>query len=315
VRQKSNVISRKLALPVVGARSQESDRTNRSRGSTPKREANRHETAKRSVAAQRRDHTDSTGDCSIARLAVNIPPFSEGISMRLLLCVALLTSVSSVPAFADNSCGLLHRQTQTFSDAGQRGDGAAMAKMLDPKVIFFNETGEKATRADMAGATPPAAGTLIRSITATDWDCRVYGDVAVTSFIDVLEQGNPSEMKFRSVETWRKEGAAWKMIGSETLSLPEDPEAVALDANTLDEYAGSYEAGGSLKFTFARKAGNLVASLNGGAETVQKAQLRDIFFTPGHGTTPKVFQRGDDGKITGFVFLRGKNSIVFKRVV
>jgi hypothetical protein len=25
--------------------------------------------------------------------------------------------------------------------------------------------------------------------------------------------------------------------------------------------------------------------------------------------------RGDDGKITGFIFLRGKNSIVFKRIL
>jgi ketosteroid isomerase-like protein len=228
---------------------------------------------------------------------------------------ALLASILSVPAFAQDSCGFLHKRTQAFSDAGQRGDGAAMAKMLDPDVIFFNETGEKATRADMAGATPPAAGAPIRAITTTDWDCRVYGDVAVTSFIDVLEQGNPSEMRFRSVETWRKVAIGWKMIGSETLTLQQDPDPVVLDGKALDEYAGSYEAGASMKFTFARKGGGLVASLNGGAETAQKAQARDIFFTPGHGTTPKVFQRGDDGKITGFIYLRGKNSIVFKRVV
>jgi hypothetical protein len=190
-----------------------------------------------------------------------------------------------------------------------------MAKMLDPHVIFFNETGEKATRADMAGATPPGAGAPIRAITTTDWNCKVYGDVAVTSFIDVLEQGKPGEMKFRSVETWRKEGAVWRMIGSETLTLQQDPDPVVLDGKALDEYAGSYEAGAGMKFTFARKDDDLVASLNGGAETAQKAQARDIFFTPGHGTTPKVFQRGDDGKITGFIYLRGKNSIVFKRVV
>ena len=235
--------------------------------------------------------------------------------MRLLLSVALLASIASAPAVAQDSCGFLHKQTQAFSDAGQRGDGAAMAKMLDPDVIFFNETGEKATRADMAGATPPAAGAPIRAITTTDWDCRVYGNVAVTSFIDVLEQDNPGEMKFRSVETWRKEGVAWKMIGSETLTLQQDPDPVVLAAKALDEYAGSYEAGATMKFTFARKGGDLVASLNGGAETAQKAQARDIFFTPGHGTTPKVFQRGDDGKITGFIYLRGKNSVVFMRVV
>jgi ketosteroid isomerase-like protein len=228
---------------------------------------------------------------------------------------ALLAGILSVPAFAQDSCGLLHKRTQAFSDAGQRGDGGAMAKMLDPDVIFFNETGEKASRADMAGATPPAAGAPVRAITTTDWDCRVYGDVAVTSFIDVLEQGEPGEMKFRSVETWRKAGAAWKMIGSETLTLQQDPDPVVLDGKVLEEYAGSYEAGAGMKFTFARRDGDLVASLNGGAETAQKAQAHDIFFAPGHGTTPKVFQRGDDGKITGFIYLRGKNSLVFKRVV
>jgi len=234
--------------------------------------------------------------------------------MRLLPFV-LLVSITSVPAIAQDSCEFLLKRTQAFSDAGQRGDGAAMANMLDPDVIFFNETGEKATRADMAGATPPAAGAPILTIATTDWSCKIYGDVAVTSFIDVLEQGKPGEMKYRSVETWRKEGSAWKMIGSETLTLQQDPDPVVLDGKAMDEYAGSYEGGANMKFTFAHKGHDLVASLNGSAETAQKAQARDIFFTPGHGSTPKVFQRGNDGKITGFIYLRGKNSIVFKRVV
>jgi ketosteroid isomerase-like protein len=238
----------------------------------------------------------------------------EGISMRLF-AIALLASVLSFPAFAQDSCGLLHKRTQAFSEAGQRGDGAAMAKMLDPDVVFFNETGERASRSDMASATPSPAGAPIRTITTTDWGCKVFGDVAVTTFIDVLEQGKAGEMKFRSVETWRKEGVAWKMIGSETLTLQQDPDPVVLDGKALEEYAGSYEAGANMKFTFARKGDDLVASLNSNAETVQKAQARDIFFTPGHGATPKVFQRGDDGKITGFIYLRGKNSIVFKHVV
>jgi Domain of unknown function (DUF3471) len=90
---------------------------------------------------------------------------------------------------------------------------------------------------------------------------------------------------------------------------------VALDGKALDEYAGRYEDGANMKFTFTRRGSDLVASLNGGAETLQKAQARDIFFTSGHGSTPKVFQRGDDGKITGFLYLRGRNSIMFKRLI
>jgi uncharacterized protein DUF4440 len=232
-----------------------------------------------------------------------------------LFAVAVLAVIWSIPAFAHDGCDFLLKRTQAFSDAGQRGDGAAMAKMLDPGVIFFNETGERATRGDMAAATPPATGTPIRAITTTDWDCKLYGDVAVTSFIDVLEQGSPTEAKFRSVETWRKTGSSWKMIGSETLTLQQDPDTVVLDGATLDEYAGQYDGGSNMTFTFSHKGGELVASLNGGGETAQKAQARDIFFTAGRGATPKVFQRGRDGKITGFIYLRGRNSIVFRRFI
>lgn len=233
--------------------------------------------------------------------------------MRVLLAAALLASVSIAPAFAEDSCALLLKQTQAFSDAGQRGDGAAMAKDLDPDVIFFNETGEQATRADMASATPSPAGTPVRTITTTDWGCKIHGDVAVTSFIDVLQPGKPDEMKFRSVESWKKQGTGWTMIGSETLTLQQDPDAVVLDGKTLDEYAGTYKATSGMTFVFAHKGDGLVAAVNGGAETMQKAQARDIFFTAGHGNTPKVFQRGADGKITGFLYLRGKSSLLFKR--
>jgi hypothetical protein len=234
--------------------------------------------------------------------------------MRPVLLVVLLCGIPFASTIAGNACDFLHQQTQVFSDAGQRGDGAAMGRLLDSKVIFFNETGDRATRADMVSGAPPAAGTPIRAITTTDWDCHLYGDVAVASFIDVLEPGSPTEMKFRSVETWRKVGAEWKMIGSETLTLAQDPDAVMLESKVLDEYAGSYEAA-NMKFTFVHKGGELFASLNGGADSPQKAQSRDIFFSPGHGSTPKVFQRGNDGKIISFIYLRGKNSIVFKRIV
>ncbi|HEY8947866.1 MAG TPA: DUF4440 domain-containing protein [Rhizomicrobium sp.] len=234
--------------------------------------------------------------------------------MRLMLSAVLLAAVASAPAFADDACASLEKQTQAFSDAGQRGDGAAMAAALDPDVIFFNETGERATRADMAGSTPPPAGMPIRAITTTNWDCKLHGDVAVTSFIDVLQMGKPDEMKFRSVESWKKEKTGWRMIGSETLTLLQDPDALALDSKTLDQYAGTYKAASGTTFVFTRQGNMLMAAINGGAASEQKAQARDILFTEGHGNTPKVFQRDDSGKITGFIYLRGKNSIAFKRI-
>jgi hypothetical protein len=138
----------------------------------------------------------------------------------------------------------------------------------------------------------------------------------VTSFIDVVEVGPAGQRqayKYRSVETWLGERGSWKMIGSETLTLHEDPPSVVLDRRTLDEYVGTYEASPGTAIAFTRQGDRLLASLNGGSGVAQAAQARDILFSPGHSATPKVFQRDDAGKITGFVYLSGNHSLTFKR--
>ena len=121
------------------------------------------------------------------------------------------------------------------------------------------------------------------------------------------------QYKYRSVETWLNEKGHWKMIGSETLALQEDPATVALDQKTLDEYVGAYQASSGMGIEFTRQGSRLFAAINGGSGVEQEAQARDIVFTPGHGATPKVFQRDTHGKVTGFVYLRGSHSLTFTR--
>lgn len=237
--------------------------------------------------------------------------------MRPLLSAALLTSALALcsPSHAEDVSSLLHRLTQSFSDAGQEGKGSVMAQYLDDDVIFFNEGGDRAMKADMSKDGPPQPG-VNRTITTTDWDCKVHGNVAVTSFVDVVEQGpadTREHYKYRSVETWLKEKGHWKMIGSETLSLQEDPPAVALDQRTLEEYVGTYRELAGISITFTRRGDRLFAAVNGSSGVEQEAQARDIVFTPGHGATPKVFQRDGSGKVTGFVYLRGSHSLTFTR--
>lgn len=235
--------------------------------------------------------------------------------MRLLLSAALLAGMISSPSHAADVSTLLHRLTQTFSDAGQQGKGSVMSRYLDDDVIFFNEDGSKATKADMSQNGPVAPG-VNRTITTTDWNCKVHGNTAVSSFIDVVELGpvgQRQEYRYRSVETWLREKGSWKMIGSETLTLHDDPPAIALDQRTLDEYAGTYEASPGTAITLSLQGDRLLASLNGGTGVPQAAQARDILFSPGHSATPKVFQRDDAGRITGFLYLNGSHSLTFKR--
>lgn len=237
--------------------------------------------------------------------------------MRLLLSVALCITPIALcqTSRAEDVSSLLHRMTQSFSDAGQEGKGSVIAQYLDDDVIFFNEGGDRATKADMSSDGPPAPG-VNRTITTTDWNCKVHGNVAVTSFIDVVEQGPAGKREhsnYRSVETWLKEKGQWKMIGSETLALQEDPPAVTLDQKTLQDYVGTYHEPSGIGITFTRQGSRLFAAINGGSAVEQEAQARDIVFTPGHASNPKVFQRDGNGKVTGFVYLRGSHSLTFTR--
>jgi len=238
--------------------------------------------------------------------------------MRTMLFLPAIVLAWAYPAVAaDDVSALLKKQTQAFSDAGQRGDGPSMAKMLDDDVVFFNEGGDQAAKKDMATPGSPQPKGITVKMTVEDWHCVVHGNVAVASFIDDQAMdfhGQPFHAKYRSVETWMKEGNDWRMIGSETIALQDDPAVATLPAKTLDDYVGTYVAAPDAKLIFTRQGNDLMASLNGGPETLQKAELRDVFFTPGRARIRKIFQRDAGGRVTGFISRREGHDILYKRV-
>lgn len=211
---------------------------------------------------------------------------------------------------------LLLRKTQAFSEAGPVGDGKAMAALADPRLVFFNENGDRATRDDLASITPGPANGVTTRMAVTDWDCQVHGNVAVASFIDTAARtdagGKTTTFRYRSVETWLHKGADWTMIGSETVALADDPAAIAVAA--VDDYVGTYRAESGLTFTFARQGQDLAATTGRQPLAVQKAEAPDMFFTPGASRAVKIFRRDASGKVTGFIYHRIGQDIVFSRV-
>lgn len=231
------------------------------------------------------------------------------------VCVMAALPAASALAAGEDVSALLLKKTQAFSDAGPIGDGKAMAALADTRLIFFNENGDRATRADLASITPGPPNGLTTRMSVTNWDCQVHGDVAVTSFIDNAARtdaaGQTTHARYRSVETWLHRGGDWRMIGSETVALIDDPAAVPVMA--IDDYVGTYRAASGLTFTFARSGGDLAAATGGQPLTAQKAEARDIFFSPGNARAIKIFQRDAGGKITGFVYHRAGQAILFTR--
>jgi ketosteroid isomerase-like protein len=241
----------------------------------------------------------------------------------LAIPLGLLLAFSAWAAGASNSdaalSDLLKRQTQAFSEAGQAGDTVTLAKYLDPDVVFMNETGEVVTKADMVKSTgaPPKAP-ADRTIEVTEWKLHSQGggQTATATFVDVLTQhfhGQTLVMRYRSTETWAKRRDGWKMIASQTMNVQNDPVAVSLPVSDLDAYVGVYQIDPTFKVSIARDLNGLTSSSNGARPVAMKAELRDVFFTPGIPNARRLFQRDATGRITGYIARRdGVDTVLTK---
>ncbi len=239
-------------------------------------------------------------------------------ALALSLALSGLAAQASPAANDDALSALLKRQTQEFSNAGQKGDAATIDRLLDPDVVFTNETGGIATKKDMVdGASPPPPGAPAREIEVTNWALRAQGDVATATFIDQLTQHFGAKtlvLRFQSTETWARRPGGWKMIASHTMNVQVPPPAVMLPAAELDAYVGVYQVDPSYVVTIVRGTSGLMASANGGAQVPLKAEIKDVLFTDVSPNVRKLIQRDAAGHVTGYINRRDGVDLVFRKV-
>lgn len=214
---------------------------------------------------------------------------------------------------------LLKRQTQELSEAGQNGERAVLERYLDPDVVYTDEDGSVSGKSDVLEATK-AKAKIEHSIAVTDWQLRVQGNVATATFVDVLKQtvfNRSVEFKYRSTETWLKKTAGWRLISSHTLTLLQDPPLASLPAVQLSEYVGRYHRLGDSALVDLAIVGNeLIPTVVGqSAGAAWKAEVRDVFFSPGQPRIRRVFQRNAAGNIVGYANrLEGRDVAVWAKV-
>jgi ketosteroid isomerase-like protein len=244
-------------------------------------------------------------------------PTLRRLSGRIAAAVALAMPGLLIAQSAKDAdlSALLKRQTQEFSEAGQRGDGATLARYLDDAVVFTNETGEIVTKKQLLEGVAPLPGE--RHIEVTQWSLTPQGNVATSTFIDVLQvqsHGQHLEYRFQSTETWAKRGAAWKMIASHTMVVPHDPPAVVLPGSDLDAYVGVYEADANFSAKITRDGDHLVLSSTGNPPITLMPEVRDVLYTPGDPYVRRIFERDGSGAIAGYVSRRAGTDLKFRKV-
>lgn len=241
--------------------------------------------------------------------------FDSGLAIA---AVALAASAHAASPSDDATVrALIQRQSQEFSDASASGDRAVLARYLDDRVIFVNEGGDIATKADILDGAAPSPAGVHNELKQVDFRVELHGgDTAVTSFKDLSTftfHGQVLHAAYLSTEVWHRDGDAWRMVSSQTLALPEDPPAMALAPAALDDYVGTYAAAPDYAIRITREGDRLLAAVNGGKPVAMKAELRDVFFVPGAPRLRRIFRRDEHGRVTGFVSRREGHDIVLER--
>ncbi len=238
----------------------------------------------------------------------------------LPLVSALLLSPPAARATGspDEVAPLLQRQTQELMDAVAVGAREVWERYLDERAFLSGEDGKVHSRAELIESLQGLPAGVSGSIAVTDFHATVHGDVAVATWIaDELEDyhGHQLHCQYRATDTWLRTPGGWRLIASHILALRTDPPSIALPAERLDEYVGRYALTPEITYEIRRAAEGLEGqrSDRGAAEPL-RAEAPDVLFVPGQPRYRKVFQRGPDGRLTGFAERREAWDIVWSRL-
>jgi len=231
-----------------------------------------------------------------------------------ILLGVILPLAGPAKAFADDRA-LLTRYEQQMADAVAAGNVAVWDRYLDPNVIYAEEDGSYKGKAAMLKEIRPLPKGLSGTIKAELLSYSEDGDTAVALFRqNEIEHyyGQTIHASYLTNTVWKKRASGWKQIAGQVLAERTDPPAMAAPAEHLAQYAGTYRLKDSDPvYTLSVKNGELSGVRNGRKPAVWKMEAPDVFFIPGDPRIRKIFQRGAQGRITGFVERRESWDIVW----
>ena len=225
--------------------------------------------------------------------------------------------VIGMPAGAtENVPDLLRRQTQEMVDAIATGGAAVWDRYLDERVRYVDESGTVLTKKQMVEGTKPLPEGVTGTISVTDFNAVVHGDVAIATYLNDENEvfhGHKLHCRYRTTDTWVKTATGWRLIAAQVLAVREDPPAVPLAASLRGEYCGRYALTPAIAYEIRCNGEALEGQQTGRKAEELRAEAPDVLFVPGRPRYRYVFLRDAAGKVTGFAQRREAWDLVWKR--
>jgi hypothetical protein len=93
----------------------------------------------------------------------------------------------------------------------------------------------------------------------------------------------------------------------------QDPPAIALPAEQLDDYVGTYQLTDAISYVIRRDGEQLIGQRTGRDRQTLRVEARDVLFVPGQPRSRKVFLRDARGQVTRFADRREARDVVWTR--
>lgn len=223
------------------------------------------------------------------------------------------TSPSKTPGDVER---LLRAKDQALLNAIGSGDVKAWDKALAPGAIYVDENGEIMQRDQFLKQIAPLPAGTSGSIRITAYHLELHGDVAIVIHTDDEEENYHGQLlhaRYLTTETWQKSAADWKLLCAHTYAALRDPPEISLNTAELDGYTGRYAAG-DLIYVIRREGDHLVGVREGRPAVQLNAEVRDVFFVKGQPRSRKIFQRDQNGQVSGFSDRREGVDLNWKRI-
>lgn len=230
---------------------------------------------------------------------------------------AVLLPLQRPAQAAEDVAGVLRRQTQEMLDAIATGKAAVWERYLDENALYTAEDGAVSTKAQMVEQMKPLPEGVSGTIKVMDFKATVHGTVAIASYVSDEHEdyhGHKLHCQYRSTDTWLKTPAGWRLIAGQVLALRTDPPAIQLTRQQMEQYVGRYALTPGIIYEIRLKDGALEGQQTGRKAEPLRAEAADVLFVPGKTRYRKIFQRGSDGRVTGFAERREAWDLEWKRV-
>lgn len=229
--------------------------------------------------------------------------------------ITLLIGFALQVATADSVASTLRARDQRLLNAIASGDRATWDAALTADALYIDENGTVFRRADFLKSLEPLPPNISGHLDIVDYQVHLDGDTAlVVHKDDEFENfhGHSLMASYLMSETWVRRKGDWRLALVHAYVVAPDPPEISLPPAKLDDYVGHYSAGPDLIWIIRREGDRLLGGADG--QTPLRVESQDVLFVPGRPRERRIFQRTPDGRVSGFLWRREGEEMLWKRL-